>query len=622
MMEARGFPDLLPIPRRVERHDGRYRLNGRGEWRLESADARLEDALQSLRARLPVSTSLSPTAVRLAVDASADLPSEGYLLLVQSERVTLVGRTEAACFYGLQTLTQLIDPATGEVPRCTIVDWPDFATRGLLLDVTRGKVPTLSTLKQLVDRLAALKVNQLQLYIEHAFVFSFNPDICSPDEGLTPDEVRALDGYCRERFIDLVPALANLGHMGRILAMPRYRHLAEIEAPIAWEDMPWPQRLRGLTLDAVNPEARQLVEKLWTDILDAFSSPVVNICGDEPWDLGEGKNRDHVARMGKADLYLGHLRRVQELCASHGRTTQFWGDVVRHYPQQLHRLRERGTILHWGYDDRSDYAGTENFVATGLPTVVCTGTSGWKRTLNAIGLAERNIQTFAQVGKRHGATGLLNTDWGDHGHFNTLAASGHGIAFGACCGWRADHDAGAGFDRLFLRWVWEVEDKAFGPLLRDAARVGDHCETWRMLWMPADDVMRDPMWLSLERAHAAQSAALAFLTAVQRESTAARPVEHRQEIDHDLAELAVAAELTALATEKMGLLREHADETIGRDGLGRRCRSWADRLNEAGRRYGDCWARRNKPLRLADIQTALSSAASDSPGGPSSRRLE
>ena len=41
--------------------------------------------------------------------------------------------------------------------------------------------------------------------------------------GLTPDEVRDLDGYCRDRFIDLVPALATFGHMGRILSMNRPR---------------------------------------------------------------------------------------------------------------------------------------------------------------------------------------------------------------------------------------------------------------------------------------------------------------------------------------------------------------------------------------------------------------
>ena len=81
----------------------------------------------------------------------------------------------------------------------------------LLHDVTRGKVATLATLKLLVDRLSQLKANQLQLYIEYAFVFSFDEEICGADEGLTPDEVRELGAYCQERFIDLVPAVASPG---------------------------------------------------------------------------------------------------------------------------------------------------------------------------------------------------------------------------------------------------------------------------------------------------------------------------------------------------------------------------------------------------------------------------
>ena len=308
------------------------------------------------------------------------------------------GRSPRGCFYGLQTLEQLSRAhATSDqpalIPCCEVVDAPDFHTRGLLYDVTRGKVPTLDTLKMIVDRLASLKISQLQLYIEHAFVFRFDPQICSAKQGLTPDDVGALDAYCRERFIDLVPALATPGHMGRILSMPKYRHLAEIEATTTWERMSWPQRMRGLTLDCMNPEAHRLVERMWSDVLEAFSSPVVNLCGDEPWDLGRGKNRLRFTGNQRDEAYLDHIRRVHDLCASRGRRTQFWSDVVRNDGVPVGRVPRTSTILHWGYDDRADYAGTGTWVEAGLDTIVCPGTSGWKRIINAMDAAERNVVT-------------------------------------------------------------------------------------------------------------------------------------------------------------------------------------------------------------------------------------
>ena len=46
-----------------------------------------------------------------------------------------------------------------------------------MLDVSRDKVPTIATLTALVDRLASLKVNQVQLYSEHTFAYRDHPEV-------------------------------------------------------------------------------------------------------------------------------------------------------------------------------------------------------------------------------------------------------------------------------------------------------------------------------------------------------------------------------------------------------------------------------------------------------------
>ena len=52
-----------------------------------------------------------------------------------------------------------------------ITDWPDYPQRGVMLDISRDKVPSMETLYQLIDLLASWKINQLQLYTEHTFAY-------------------------------------------------------------------------------------------------------------------------------------------------------------------------------------------------------------------------------------------------------------------------------------------------------------------------------------------------------------------------------------------------------------------------------------------------------------------
>ena len=48
-------------------------------------------------------------------------------------------------------------------PTALLSDWPDFPDRGVMLDVSRDKVPKMETLYGLIDRLACWKINQVQL---------------------------------------------------------------------------------------------------------------------------------------------------------------------------------------------------------------------------------------------------------------------------------------------------------------------------------------------------------------------------------------------------------------------------------------------------------------------------
>ena len=102
-----------------------------------------------------------------------------------------------------------------------------FARRGLMLDISRNRVPTIQTLHSLIDALQVLNYNELQLYTEHTFAFAEHKTVWQNASPMTAKEILQLDGYCAERGIELVPNQNSFGHMERWLKHADYKSLAE-----------------------------------------------------------------------------------------------------------------------------------------------------------------------------------------------------------------------------------------------------------------------------------------------------------------------------------------------------------------------------------------------------------
>jgi hexosaminidase len=143
------------------------------------------------------------------------LHPQGYELRIGRDAVDLAAADDAGFFYGAVTLAQLAALYDGDLPAGVVRDYPDLPVRGVMLDISRDKVPTTAALHALIDRLASLKVNQLQLYSEHTFAYRDHPEVHAAASPLDAEEIVALDAYCSERHVELVPNQNCLGHMNR-----------------------------------------------------------------------------------------------------------------------------------------------------------------------------------------------------------------------------------------------------------------------------------------------------------------------------------------------------------------------------------------------------------------------
>lgn len=606
---------LFPAPRQATWSGGTYALPAAGLILLDApraqeltpAAARLQRALAAAGLRWEQSASASApaelfTAVLRVAPQRVPQP-QGYRLHITPAGITVEGHDAAGVFYGACTLNQIIAQSGGQAPQVEIQDWPDFAARGVMLDISRDRVYRMDYLYDLIDRLAGWKINQVQLYTEHTFAYRNHPLVWAKASPMTGEEILALDAFCRERFIELVPNQNSFGHMERWLIHAPYAPLAENND---WFDTPWGTKMKGpFSLAPENPGSIRLISSLYDELLPHFTSRMVNVGCDETVDLGTGASREICAARGAGRVYLDFLLKVYADVQRRGFTMQFWGDIILKHPELVAELPRDIIAMEWGYEAAHPFDhNCGQFAAAGVPFYVCPGTSAWNslagRTENALG----NLLSAAENGLKHGAIGYLNTDWGDAGHWQTPPASYVGLGMGVAYSWALEANRGLDAAAAISRFAFDDPSGAMGRVAYDlgnvyrvsSLQVSNASVLFRALQTRLDKIGEHgaPTAESLRAAREALHAAMAPLADARMERADAELIEREFLNTARMMEHAVRrAELAAQGGP--GSLREDLYEDMG----------------EIIEEYRALWLERSRPGGLDDSARRLENAQAD-----------
>jgi hypothetical protein len=590
---------LVPQPRSCIMDAGAFDLAPGGQMLLSGAPEALLPTLQALEHDLgprwrPVIASAAPAAaaIHFALLPGAT-PPQGYTLTITADALRATAADTRGLFYAAMTLRQIIRLAGDMLPACRIEDAPDFPVRGIMLDISRDKVPTLTTLCALVDQFAEWKINHLQLYTEHTFAYRQHAAVWQAASPMTADEIRALDAYCRGRGIDLVPNQNSFGHLERWLKLPQYNDLAE--CPTGGAPIPWGGVTAGPTsLNPADPRSLALLQAWYAELLPNFSSRSFNVGCDETFDLGHGRSQAEVAQRGGGRVYLDFLLKIHQLVQAHGRTMLFWGDIILHHPELVPELPRDSVALEWGYEANHPFAAhAALFANAGIPFYVCPGTSAWNSLAGRTSNMRENLLSAATHGLQHGAAGYLITDWGDHGHWQTLPVSYPGFLLGAALSWCTAANRNLPLTAALNQHVFADEAGVLGGLtlsMGDAYRRcgierGNSTELFHLLAhgtsrpigagvTPAtlDDVRAVAEEALLRLSQARSSRADAPWLLEETEQTAGLLIHACQRGSHRLANPGAALDTPRLARAREELLDRHAR----------------------------VWLRRNRPGGLAD----------------------
>jgi len=376
------------------------------------------------------------------VTRDAALPQGGYRLTITPDRVLIQSADESGERSANATMHQLARQYGADFPVGRIEDAPALATRGVMLDVSRCRIPTMPEFERIVDQFAALKLNHLQCYTEHAFAYPFAEPVWRGCDPITPDEARTLDELCARRGILLAPNQNCFGHLTRWLEHPDYAHLAETHA--TWDFLGMP-RTGPFSLCPTDPASLNFVRQMLDELLPCFGSTLVNIGCDETHDVGQGRSADAVKAHGRGEVYRRFVSEVCRHVLESGRTPMVWGDIAVEHPEVVRGVGgiggvvggAEGTVgLCWGYEPSSDFAGMSHaWRAAGHDWWACPGTSSWRSFTGRTSERIANIRRAAREATAHGASGLLVTDWGDLGHHQVWPIALLGIAEAADAAW-------------------------------------------------------------------------------------------------------------------------------------------------------------------------------------------
>lgn len=389
---------VIPVPLKMEQGTGSFLLSEKTKpyTNLQGGEAELwENYLKALPVQLKEARMKDRKQMLflLITPKTPQLPSpESYTLSVTSQRIEIRATSGAGLFYGMQTLLQLMQPAsTGSysVPSVEIEDTPRFAYRGLMLDVSRH-FSTKEFIKKQIDALAYYKINRLHLHLTDAagwrleikkypLLTDFAAWRTDPtwkkwwnggrkylryDEPgasggyYTQDDIREILEYARQHYITVIPEIEMPSHSEEVLAA--YPQLSCSGEPYKNSDF-----------CVGNEETFTFLENVLTEVMELFPSEYIHVGGDEAgksaWKTcpkcQKRMKDEHLANVDELQSYLIH--RIEKFLNNHGRRLLGWDEILQG------GIAPNATVMSWRGEEGGIAAVTSGHHAIMTPGAYC-----------------------------------------------------------------------------------------------------------------------------------------------------------------------------------------------------------------------------------------------------------
>ena len=348
---------FLPIPLLVESSTGHFTFSRETGLSIDAPEADCK-AIAGLLAASPLAlkesdkeTSTGTLSLAICQEVEGIDSPEGYTIETTKNKITVKAKSGAGLFYAVQTLLQLIGDSKS-IPCGTITDEPQFAYRGLMLDVSRhffGK----EFIKKQIDAMAQFKMNRLHLHLTDAagwrieikkyprltqfaawrkpavwkdWWFGSREYVEEGTEGAyggyyTQEDIREIVAYAAERYITIIPEIEMPAHSEEVLTA--YPELSCTHEPYKQADF-----------CIGNEKTYEFLENVLTEVIELFPSEYIHIGGDEAGKASwphcplcqKRMKEENLKDVNELQSYLIH--RIEKFVNSKGRQIIGWDEIL------------------------------------------------------------------------------------------------------------------------------------------------------------------------------------------------------------------------------------------------------------------------------------------------------
>ncbi len=306
------------------------------------------------------------------------LGAEGYKLNVSADKINIIANQPAGVFYAFQTLMQLLpkevesltpaDKKEWMVPAVNITDYPRFAWRGMMLDVSRHFFNK-DEVKQFIDDMVKYKLNLFHFHLTDdqgwrleiksmpklTSVGAWRVDktgtfgkLSKSEPGapktyggfFTHEDIRELVKYAADRFVNILPEIDVPGHsMAFVAAYPEVSPTpGKYEVNSGDKFMEWANGgFYGLidnTISPANEKTYEYMDKVFTEVAELFPFEYIHMGGDECATNFWQKSPEIKALMKREGMKNIHevqgyfSKRVAKIIESKGKKVIGWDEIL------------------------------------------------------------------------------------------------------------------------------------------------------------------------------------------------------------------------------------------------------------------------------------------------------
>jgi len=394
-----GEVSIIPQPVEIQQGKGSFRLRTGTTITYDNPSGKEVAEMLAFKLNQATGFTIKPKdgnggSIRLNInkEVNSRLGTEGYLLSVTSKNITISANKPAGLFYGMQSLLQLLPPEIEStnavktdwvVPVVNITDYPRFAWRGIMLDVSRNFFSK-EEVEKYIDQIARFKFNTFHWHLTDDngwrieikslpkltetgawrvaraghFGDRDNPKPGEPATAggfYTQEDIREIVKYAQERFITIVPEVDIPGHsMAAIASYPELCCTKDTSIKVnpgtefsEWYGNGKFKMLIDNTLNPSDEKVYEFLDKVFTEVAQLFPGQYIHAGGDECykgyWEADTGcQALMKKLKISKVEQLQGYfVNRIEKILQSKGKKLIGWDEILEE------SISPDATVMSW-----------------------------------------------------------------------------------------------------------------------------------------------------------------------------------------------------------------------------------------------------------------------------------